>query len=889
MSNTSLSSPQHPASLTPGDGTRGLVGGAMPPSPPPLLNLVDVGRAVRRRWLIALVCFVVTTGLAVGVTMLREPSYTATALVRVVDLRHELAGDLVNQQRVVTLPNADPVLTQTQVLLSRATARRAISAPGGALLRLRTTAFPLECVHNAEAGVGGDSVALRFGPERVSGTRGALQASAAYGAPLRLGDLTLVVGCRPPVDGGVLHLLPLESAIGAVMQSVAARPRQGTDIVDVSFRSTDPSTAQRGVNLLVTSFQEANLESSRRRSRQRLEFVQQQLVISEARFRAARDELAAFRSRTPLLGTLRGAGGAPAAGTLPVLATDRLQSEREVIAATALLARLEDGRERSVPELVITVADGGALGPAAGQFVDQLMRLARTRDSLMNVGMGLTTSHRTIVALDAHLREVRERLVAALRDRVASQQRRLAALEEEQAREMRISSSVPFAQAEESRLMAQEMVEQRLVEQLRGEQQRAHIAVAAEGGEIDVVDLATRASTASWPLDSHIIVFGAGLGLLLGTASAYGREQLDTSVRRRRDLEDVLAVPGLVVVPRLGATSERTRVARLADRVRHAPRRVVDRTPAATAGATAGAADGGVEGGADATLAALVTLTDHRRTDETMAIPTGPWLREAQARDARGTVRGPNGPLPTGADETRTDVRSETTGTLHTEAWGQSTDEAFRHLRTGLLFAGVEGGPRTLAVTSALAGEGKTTVAVNLAISLAESSARVLLIDGDVRSPQIHKELGGPMTPGLVDAVHGDWPLAGMIRSTAVPGLSILPAGRARSARGELLPGATLRRLLGELTQRFDVVIIDAPPVLPSATASVIGAVCDGVLFVVRAGRTEQAVGRDALDQLRRVGARVVGAVLNDPDRAALEMPPSYYAYASTAERRAAT
>jgi capsular exopolysaccharide synthesis family protein len=651
------------------------------------------------------------------------------------------------------------------------------------------------------------------------------------------------------------------------MQRVAARPRQGTDIVDVRFSALDPSIAYRGVNMLVSSFQDANLESSRRRSRQRLEFVRQQLVISEARFRGAREQLAAFRSRTPLLGAMRASGGTSAAGTLPVLATDRLQSEREVIAATALLARLEDGRERSVPELVITVADAGSLGPAAGQFVDQLMRLARTRDSLMNIGMGLTTSHRTIVALDAHLAEVRERLAAALRDRVASQQRRLASLEEEQARELRISSSVPFAQAEESRLQAQELVEQRLVEQLRGEQQRAHIAVAAEGGEVDVVDLATRASSAAWPLDSHILIFGAGLGVLVGAASAYGREQLDTSVRRRRDLEDVLAVPGLVVVPRLSSTSERTRLARLSDRVRRAPR----------------ATEAAVDGPADATLAALVTLTDQQRTDETMAIPTGPWLRDAQAHDAqrRGEVRG-----PAGLSSTAHDPHSDTTGTLRTEAWGHSTDEAFRHLRTGLLFANVEGAPRTLAVTSALAEEGKTTVAVNLAISLAESSARVLLIDGDIRNPQIHKELGGAMGPGLVDAVHGDWPLGGMIRSTAIPGLSILPAGRARSARGELLPSATLRRLLGELTLRYDVVIVDAPPVLPSATASVIGAVCDGVLFVVRAGRTEQSVARDALDRLRRVGAHVVGAVLNDPDRAAIEPPPAYYAYASAEESR---
>ena len=90
----------------------------------------------------------------------------------------------------------------------------------------------------------------------------------------------------------------------------------------------------------------------------------------------------------------------------------------------------------------------------------------------------------------------------------------------------------------------------------------------------------------------------------------------------------------------------------------------------------------------------------------------------------------------------------------------------------------------------------------------------------------------------------------------------------------------------GELSERFDVIVVDAPPVLPSAAASVIAAVCDGVLFVVRAGRTEQADGRDALDRLRRVGAHVLGAVLNDPDRCAIEQTHAYYAYSGSDESR---
>lgn len=843
MSNMSLSPRDEPSLPVHGQGARALAGGR-PPALPPILNLVDVGRAVRRRWIVALASVVACTGLALYLAKTRTPRFTATAVLRVVDSRRELAGDLVDQRRTAELPNADPVLTQVQVLLSRATARKAIMRPGGGLLRLQSASIPLRCISSVRASPAGDSVHLEFDADHVVGTRGVHSASASYGAPLRLGDLEIVAGCRPPTRSGFVRVLALEPAIASLAQSITARPRQGTDVVDVSYTALDPTSAQRGVNLLVTAFQESNLEAMRRRSRQRREFVERQLVISEARFRTARDQLAAFRSRTPLLGS-----GAETGGALPALAIDRLQAEREVAAANALLARIDGPGRRTLPQIITAVADAGPLGAAAGQFGERLLALSRTRDSLMHTGMGMTSANRAIVALDAHVEEIRGLLVTAVRDRITAQRQRLGTLAQLESRELRVASAVPYAQAEEARLRAQEVIEQRLVEQLREEQQRAHIAEAAESGEIELVDLAARSAPASWPQNSHIVLFGIGLGVLVGASAAYAREQLDTSVRRRTDLDDHLAVPGLVVVPRLASIHDRAGAVRAAARLGGRGRRGLR-------------VRGAMNGGADSALAALVALTDRDRRDAVAATPV-----DAEPWDG-------------------SDVRVDPLASLADAPGAMPTDEAFRHLRTGLLFAGVEGAPRTLAVTSALAAEGKTTVAINLAISLAEASARVLLIDGDIRNPQIHREFDGPMSPGLVDAVRGDVPAIDLVRETGVAGLSILPAGRARTERGELLPGAALRRLLGELSERFDVIVIDAPPVLPSAAASVIAAVCDGVLFVVRAGRTEQADGRDALDRLRRVGAHVLGAVLNDPDRCAIEQTHSYYAYSGSDDGR---
>lgn len=202
--------------------------------------------------------------------------------------------------------------------------------------------------------------------------------------------------------------------------------------------------------------------------------------------------------------------------------------------------------------------------------------------------------------------------------------------------------------------------------------------------------------------------------------------------------------------------------------------------------------------------------------------------------------------------------------------------EAFRTLRTNLLFSpGVES-LRSMVVTSPAGAEGKTTTAANLAIAFAQQGRRVLLVDCDLRRPRVHALFRVPREPGLSELLRGKVVAEQVIRSTTVEGLAVLPAGALPPvSASDLLGGGVIRSLIEALSDDFDLVILDTAPVLPAANAAVLGTQVDGVLLVVRAGKTERGAARQAVQQLSAVGARIFGAVLNDPDTT-LRQPGEY-------------
>jgi len=204
--------------------------------------------------------------------------------------------------------------------------------------------------------------------------------------------------------------------------------------------------------------------------------------------------------------------------------------------------------------------------------------------------------------------------------------------------------------------------------------------------------------------------------------------------------------------------------------------------------------------------------------------------------------------------------------------------EAYRTLRTNLLFSAAVHALHRIVVTSPGPEEGKSTTAANLAIAFAQQGQRVLLIDCDLRRARIHRIFEESSLPGLTSVLAAGEPLAKALRATRVEGLMILPAGPLPPNPAELLGSAQMQQLLETLSESFDMLILDTPPLLAASDAAIVSRMTDGALVVVRAGRTERSALQTAVQQLATVGARVLGTVLNDPDA---EVPKyaRYYGY----------
>jgi polysaccharide biosynthesis transport protein len=234
--------------------------------------------------------------------------------------------------------------------------------------------------------------------------------------------------------------------------------------------------------------------------------------------------------------------------------------------------------------------------------------------------------------------------------------------------------------------------------------------------------------------------------------------------------------------------------------------------------------------------------------------------------------------------------------------------EAFRMLRTSLVWCEQGDDMKTLVVTSAAPGEGKTLTSANLAVTFAYDGLRVLLIDCDVRRPRLHGLFQVPRSPGLMDLLTPSYngpdgapsltfdptagrtdsgrPITDVVRSTNVRGLSLLTCGTLPTNPSGLLSGVRMRVLLRELAKSFDLVILDTPPVLATADAGILASLADGVLLVVRAGQTDRVAAKRAHQQLVNVGARVVGTVLNDPGGEVSQYGDYYYPYDYAVEER---
>ena len=205
---------------------------------------------------------------------------------------------------------------------------------------------------------------------------------------------------------------------------------------------------------------------------------------------------------------------------------------------------------------------------------------------------------------------------------------------------------------------------------------------------------------------------------------------------------------------------------------------------------------------------------------------------------------------------------------------GKIVAERFRTLRSRLYqIAGTRALKRVL-ITSSLPAEGKTFVATNLVRSIIrQADRRVLMIDADLRAPRLHTALGAPSTPGLADYLKGEADEYSIVQYSALNNLCFIPCGTKATNPSELLLSDRMKALLDTITPAFDWVILDSPPALPVHDSSSLADLCDGVLFVVRAGQTSHEDAKKASMEFRH--KNMLGSVLNRVE--SLESPGGYY------------
>ncbi len=202
--------------------------------------------------------------------------------------------------------------------------------------------------------------------------------------------------------------------------------------------------------------------------------------------------------------------------------------------------------------------------------------------------------------------------------------------------------------------------------------------------------------------------------------------------------------------------------------------------------------------------------------------------------------------------------------------------ESYKRLRTNLQFLGLEAGHRAIVVTSTVAGEGKTTTAVNVAVSMAMAGERVLLIDADLRRPRVASHFGLEGGAGLTSVLIGRATLDDVIQTHGPSGLDVLASGPIPPNPSELLGFTGMADLLSEATHTYDVVILDTPPLLPVTDAAILSHITSGALIVVGSRIVRRAELAAAVDSLDQVDTRVLGLVLNKVQK---EDEDHYYGY----------
>jgi polysaccharide biosynthesis transport protein len=590
---------------------------------------------------------------------------------------------------------------------------------------------------------------------------------------------------------------------------LSIEPVRRSRLVQISFESQDPQVAAQVVNVLSNSYIQGNLESRWTAAQKASEWLSEQLQSFKAKLEKSEDDLQAYAQRNGLL----------------FLETEKGDTENIV---NERLRQLQDEltkaqAERYAKESLYRLTETSDFGALPGVVDNKLMqeltaRLADLERQKAALSPTFTDDYPKMKQIQSQIDEVSRRLdeerkraaqeivddydAATRREELVRQ-----AFDQQQAQANQVAE-----RAVQYNILKREVdTNKQLYEGLLQRLKEAGVSAGMNASNINVVDAAVPPTRPVRPRP----VLNLGLALLLGLGCGIGvaflQEHLDNTLKNSEDIERVLRVPALALIPSRECLNDENI---------------------------------GVYG-----MAAKVVA-----------------YHDGNAIQKHGA---------------KTWIRIDGNDTQHS-----ALSEAFRGLRTSVLLSSAGRPPRSLTFVSAEPGEGKTTVASNLSISLAQLGKRVLLVDGDMRRPCVHKLFKvEEREKGLVSFLTGEDGWSHLVRPTGVPNLDCLICGPVPPNPSELLSSDRMQQLIVEAMREYQFVLIDAPPLLNVTDGRILATMVDGAVLVVRGGYTPQELAQQAQFHVRDVGARLIGVVLNDVDMRHHGYYQGYYHYGARDEK----
>lgn len=574
---------------------------------------------------------------------------------------------------------------------------------------------------------------------------------------------------------------------------LSVNPIRGSRLVEVSFASHDPKTAQSVTNTLVAQFIDQDYRNRYITTMGASAWLSTQISDLGQKVGQSNRAVADYQKRYGLvdaneenvpIGQLMGA----VSRQLSDAQADRIQLE-------AYMRMIDQGQQDSIP----LVRDDVVYQTLLTHYADVRAEVAQAQTIYGDENANVKKLQNQATELAAQVDAERERLVNRVRTGFAAARNREQMMQESRDKLRAEMGDEGSHMVEYQTLKNEAAANAQLYNTLQTRLREAGIYAGLRSGAIRVVDMAPYLHEATSPHRKLIIALGATLSTVLALFVVFLRESLDNTVRIPDDIYDWLRLPSLAVLPRIAANG-----------------------------------------------------TDHERG------------------------------LSQGADSLNLALGTPGKGQYPKLFWYRSQSaeaEAIRGLRTALLLTGTGSAPGVVLVSSAAAGEGKTTVAINLASVLAQHG-KTCLVEGDLRRPMIDLAMGLHATRGLVEVLSGRAALSeAIITATGVPGLSVLPVKTLPDNPADLLASEPMQQVLRNLRDSFDYVVLDSPPIIPFSDARLLARQADAVILVSRYGSTTRRTMTRGAEMLNEVQAPLLGVVLNDMDLSSADFHYFNYGY----------